>query len=123
MKTKEIIAEGICGMHVDLNVLDQHAVTAVVNTYDRYLEKKAAHDEWYNGHYDDALRVQVNSETGEKTELWKKYDWEEYRKYYPEPEKPDYNFEKTVKTVMIFLRKLCIKSDEKATIFETEEQK
>ena len=123
MKTKEIIGEGVCGMHIELNVLDQHVVTKMVNEYDRYLEKKVAHDNWHNGQYKEELRVKVNPETGEKTELWKRYDWDEYRKHYPEPEDVSFDYEETVKTVMIFLHKLCSKSDERATIFETEDQK
>ena len=104
MKTQVITGEGVCGMQINLNVLDQ------------------VHDKWYHGMYDDNLRVSVNPDTGEKTERWKKYDWDAYKAIYPEPEDLSFDFNESFKTVLVFLRKLVSKSDNRATIFSDKDE-
>lgn len=123
MKTEKIIGEGICGMQITLNVLDQHVVTEMVNQYDAYAKAKAEHDKWHEGCYNDELRFTVDPETGEKTENWKRCDWDAYRKLYPEPKEIHFDFGENMQTIMIFLRKLCSTSNERATVFSTEDEK
>lgn len=122
MKTQVITGEGVCGMQINLNVLDQHEVTKLVVDYDRYAAAKKVHDKWYHGMYDDNLRVSVNPETGEKTENWKKYDWDAYKVIYPEPEDLSFDFNESFTTVLVFLRKLVSKSDNRATIFSDKDE-
>ena len=120
MKTQVITGEGVCGMQINLNVLDQHVVTQLVNDYDHYIKAKEVHDKWQSDYWNDAIRYKVDPETGEKTKLWN--NWDEYRKLYEEPEEPRFNNEETLKTVMVFLRKLVSKSDNRATIFSDKDE-
>lgn len=121
MKTQLITGEGVCGMQINLNVLDQHVVTQLVKDYDRFIKAKEAHDKWDSDYWNDAIRYKVDPETGEKTKLWNNRD--EYRKLYEEPEVPYFDNEETLKTIMVFLRKLVSKSDLAATIFSEEDEK
>lgn len=122
MKTQIITGEGVCGMQIRLNVLDQHEVTKLVDAYDHYIAIKKVHDEWHNGMYDDKLRLSVDPETGEKKENWKRYDWEAYKAIYPEPEDISFSFQDNFETVLVFLRKLVSKSDNCATIFSNKDE-
>lgn len=122
MKTQVITGEGVCGMQINLNVLDQHEVTKLVKEYDHYIAVKTVHDKWHEGMYDDKLRLSVDPETGEKTENWKRYDWDAYKEIYPEPEDASFDYNESFKTVLVFLRKLVSKSDNRATIFSDKDE-
>ena len=120
MKTQVITAEAVCGMQVNLNIFDQDAITNLVKEVDSYYTAREIHDKWHNDQYDDNLRIKVDPDTGEKTELWKRYDWDAYRALYPEPNDPSLDKDKIIKTVMVFLRKLTIADGERATVFSEE---
>lgn len=120
MKTQVITGEGVCGMQINLNVLDQHVVTQLVNDYDRFIKAKEVHDKWDSDYWNDTIRYETNPDTGEKTRRWNSRD--EYRKLYEEPEVPHFDNEDALKTVMVFLRKLASKSDNRATIFSDKDE-
>lgn len=120
MKTQLITGEGVCGMQINLNVLDQHVVTQLVNEYDRFIKVKEAHDKWDSDYWNDTIRYETDPDTGEKTRRWNNRD--EYRKFYEEPEIPHFDNEETLKTIMVFLRKLVSKSNLAATIFSDKDE-
>lgn len=108
MKKQSIIAQGHCGLTVELNPMDQYAINQVVETYDKYLEDKKRHEEWQE------LRRKDNVWNMDK-EVRKTWDAE-----HPEPEFLQPNWDEELKPVYTFLRKLTLPNGIKATVFDEE---
>ena len=118
MKTNIITGEGVCGLQINLNILDMHEITILVEKYQRHMAEQEVHDTWRQGQYDDAKRIQKDPETGEETVLWKKYDWDAYKAIYPEPEVTPFDFENEMAIVMRFLKKCIIEDSAKPSVFD-----
>lgn len=107
MKTKEIIAQGHCGIDVTLNVMDQYAITHVANRLEEYFQKEEA--------YADYIKLRNRerpwgSENKEKALAW---DNE-----HPEPERVQLDLKDEVQTILKFLKKLTLNSESMPTVFD-----
>ena len=108
MKKQSIIAQGHCGLTVELNLMDQYAISHAVERYDKYLEAKKVHEEW--------------AERRNKEKVWNmereaRKEWEIAN---PEPEFIQPTWEEELKPIYTFLRKLILPEGSKATVFDEE---
>lgn len=123
MKKSEMIGEGIIGMKVEFNLQDMHAAAQIVNIVEKYYEEVKAHREWADNMGNKDLRIKIDPETGEQTELWGRWDRNAYCAIYPEPEVYEIDKDDILDLVCKFFKKIASKPENEATIFEDEDKK
>lgn len=109
MKKKEIIGEGHCGLTIELNLMDQYALTHAVERMEEHNRIVAEHDAW----------SQKKSEEFYQLSTEEKNDW---LKQNPEPQS-DYSWSwpDEILPIYTFLKKLILPKCDKATVFDEED--
>lgn len=107
MKKKEIIGEGHCGLTIELNLMDQYAITQAIERMEEHNRILAEHDAWVE------KKNNAHFHSFEEKEDWLKQN--------PEPMLDTWSWPDEMLPIYTFLKKLILPKCAKATVFDKED--
>lgn len=108
MKKSEIIGQGHCGLTIELNLMDQYAITHAVERMEEHNKINAEHEAW------------IRKKNGAHIWNMEKEDRAKWEAENPEPMMDHWDWEEEMLPIYTFLKKLRLPEGSEATVFNEE---